>query len=318
MNETHLRGASFSGFAFNFGLCGFGGVFNMRRTVRWNRSSAPGSVSMSSGFSNSGLGFLAMYRLYIDETGNADLQSSHDPNHRYLSLTGIIMHLDHVRDVAVPRLESLKHEVFGTDPDNPLILHRKDLINKNYPFNALRDTNKEAQFNAGLLDLLNNLTCRVITVVIDKHAHHTQYGTWHYDPYHYCLEILLERYALIMQAAGSSGDVIAEARGGKPDRRLENCYAYLYKNGGSFIGSETFQARLSSKSLKMKRKEANIAGLQIADLLAHPSARYVRSEYSSADPPTGFPKEIVDILIHRKYHRWNGRIHGRGIKWLPK
>ena len=34
---------------FGFGLCGFGGVFNMRRTVRSNRSSAPGSVSISSG-----------------------------------------------------------------------------------------------------------------------------------------------------------------------------------------------------------------------------------------------------------------------------
>ena len=49
-----------------------------------------------------------MYRLYIDETGNADLKASRDPNHRYLSLTGLIMDLDHVRDKAAPGFEALK------------------------------------------------------------------------------------------------------------------------------------------------------------------------------------------------------------------
>jgi hypothetical protein len=29
------------------------------------------------------------YRLYIDEVGNPDLESSHIPNHRFLSLTGV-------------------------------------------------------------------------------------------------------------------------------------------------------------------------------------------------------------------------------------
>jgi hypothetical protein len=44
-----------------------------------------------------------MYRLYIDETGNPDLKASlRDPNHRFLSLTGVIMHLDYARTVAHP------------------------------------------------------------------------------------------------------------------------------------------------------------------------------------------------------------------------
>ena len=29
------------------------------------------------------------YRMYIDEVGNSDLNASTDPNHRYLSLTGV-------------------------------------------------------------------------------------------------------------------------------------------------------------------------------------------------------------------------------------
>ena len=54
-----------------------------------------------------------MYRLYIDETGNADLNASDDPNHRYLSLTGVIIHQDHIRNVVTPQLNALKQDVFN-------------------------------------------------------------------------------------------------------------------------------------------------------------------------------------------------------------
>ncbi len=38
------------------------------------------------------------YRFYIDEVGTADLEASlHNPNHRYLSLTGLIMELEYVK-----------------------------------------------------------------------------------------------------------------------------------------------------------------------------------------------------------------------------
>src|SRR5437016_5157416 len=34
-------------------------------------------------------------RMYVDEVGNADLKASSDPNHRYLSLTGVVIDLDY-------------------------------------------------------------------------------------------------------------------------------------------------------------------------------------------------------------------------------
>ena len=33
------------------------------------------------------------YRIYIDEVGNPDLESSENPNHQFLSLTGVIIEL---------------------------------------------------------------------------------------------------------------------------------------------------------------------------------------------------------------------------------
>lgn len=124
------------------------------------------------------------YRLYIDEVGNSDLGSSINPNHRYLSLTGIIMDLDYVRDVFQPELEALKCKYFHSHPDDPLILHRKELVNKKPPFSCLQDPTIEENFNNELLELIANWQYTVITTVIDKLQHKEQYQVWRYDPYH--------------------------------------------------------------------------------------------------------------------------------------
>lgn len=52
------------------------------------------------------------YRMYVDEVGNPDLESSDNPNHRFLSLTGVIISLDAVKDVIHPEMESLKTKYF--------------------------------------------------------------------------------------------------------------------------------------------------------------------------------------------------------------
>ncbi len=46
------------------------------------------------------------YRMYIDEVGNSDLNSSDNPLHRYLSLTGVIVGLGYVRDILLYRQAS--------------------------------------------------------------------------------------------------------------------------------------------------------------------------------------------------------------------
>src|SRR5687767_8669511 len=98
-----------------------------------------------------------MYRLYVDETGNADLEASADPTHRFLSLTGIAIDLDNVRKHAIPELERIKTEILGLDADERIPLHRRELIEKVYPFHALRNPEKEAAFNQAILKLLSDL-----------------------------------------------------------------------------------------------------------------------------------------------------------------
>jgi hypothetical protein len=258
------------------------------------------------------------YRLYIDEVGNSDLQSSEDPNHRYLSLTGVIVELGYVRDVFHPRLESLKRDFFDSHPDEPIILHRKELVNKKRPFTCLYDQNNEEKFNTEILNFIEEIEYSVLTVVIDKLKHKQRYTVWRFDPYHYCLAILLERYVLWLEQNGQVGDVMAESRGGKEDRRLKGSFQRVYESGTDYVFSDKFALCLTSKQLKVKPKSNNVAGLQLADLIAHPAFKAAQARKNKQKLPRTFGGRIAEILERSKYiRRPDGIIEGWGRKWLP-
>jgi hypothetical protein len=256
-----------------------------------------------------------MYRLYIDETGNADLRSSSE---RFLSLTGIIINKSHAGASLYPRLEEIKRVHLDSHPDDPVVLHRKDIIAGKGPFGVLKDPERRAAFDADILKLIHQLAFEVITVVIDKQEHLSRYRVWQQNPYHYCLEALLERYIKTMRRKEAHGDVWAEQRGGKPDRQLEKCFEFLHKNGTGYVEKTDVQGCLTNCKIKLRPKTANVAGLQLADLLAHPSARHIQRQKLGSSRATAFEAKIVEQLVKTKYQRSpSGKIEGYGTKWLP-
>ena len=263
---------------------------------------------------------MSLYRLYIDEVGNHDLTHAEDPNERFLSLTGVIIESQYCINVLVPQIEDLKRRFFIADPDVPVIFHRKDMVNKRRPFQALRDPKIEAEFNETLLWKLKDWEYTVITVVIDKYAHKKKYSIWQYHPYHYCLSVMLEKYVLFLYYKKSTGDVMVESRGGVEDKKLEESYTRLYENGDEYIPSEIWQHCLTSSQLKVRQKSQNMCGLQLADLLAHPSRREVLLDHSLIeDKREVFGDSITKILRDSKYHRHykTGEIYRFGKKLLP-
>ena len=163
---------------------------------------------------------MGKYRIYIDETGNSDLGSSDNHNHRFLSLTGIIIDLDYVESFLYPDMEKFKKQYFFSHPDEPIIFHRKEMVQKRPPFHVLKDPETEIRFNSELLHKLNLWDYKVITVLIDKKEHKELYSVWRYDPYHYCLALLMERYYSFLKDNKQCGDVMVESRGAKEDMRL--------------------------------------------------------------------------------------------------
>jgi hypothetical protein len=118
------------------------------------------------------------YRIYIDEVGNPDLESSENPNHRFLSLTGVILELGYVAGVVHPEMEEIKRKYFRTHPDEPIIFHRKDMINAYPPFEELRDPNIRAKVDRDLIRLMTHWEYTVISVCLDKKKHKETYSTW--------------------------------------------------------------------------------------------------------------------------------------------
>ena len=237
------------------------------------------------------------FRLYIDESGDHTYRNLDDISRRYLGLTGIAIETDYYRLEFQPKLEALKQQHFPHNPDEPLILHREELNNHRGAFGVLEDPERNAAWERDFADFVKTSQFELFTVVIDKKTHKETYGDSAFHPYHYCLTCLLERYRGYLISKRAKGDVLAEGRGRIEDLKLKGEYRHRWLHGTYFISAQEFQKVLTSKELKVKRKEYNIAGLQLADLLAHPSKLYILSSRGEIpQSPTSFGTRLAQIF----------------------
>lgn len=258
------------------------------------------------------------YRMYVDEVGHADLTASQKPEQRYLSLTGIVFEVGYADQVVHPLVERWKRTYFDNDSGDQIILHRREIIGKKPPFDHLKDPTVDAHFKAELIEALRTLDYSVFTVVMDKLAFKERYTRWRHNPYHYCLAVIVERFVRWLDRHNSVGDVMAEARGGRDDRDLKAAFTELYEHGTPYVSGEMITTRLTSKQLKLRQKTANVAGLQIADLLAYSSFRAVKCHRENQALPEDINGQIGKILEAIKYDRSpRGDLEGWGRKWLP-
>jgi hypothetical protein len=256
-------------------------------------------------------------RLYIDEVGNDDTKTESE---RYLSLTGIITkkrsHLHHI----TPAIEQLKADLFGHDPPHTtVILHRREIVRREPPFDCLKDEEKNAEWERRLLELIETLPYIAITVMIDKQEHADRYRVWQFNPYHYCMRALIERYVLELNSKGLTGDVVVEPRFKKQDKKLKRSFSHIYDHGTENIPASRVQKCLTSREIKFAMKGANVCGLQLVEMIAHPSHHSVRSDYTGEPMEARFGKQIADVLLKSRYrrHPTNRKIEGWGRKRLP-
>lgn len=259
------------------------------------------------------------YRLYIDETGTQTLKKAHED--RFLCLLGVVM-LQQTHDTAFTQtFRQMKTDVFGHSEDQPVILHRREMVRGKPPFQALKnDPFLAMEFERRWLELIGTSPFLAVGGAIDKDAHVKKYVVWQHDPYHYCLEILVERYVKWLTRHGFVGDVVIEARSKFADKRLKKAYQRLYQNGNNAINAAQAQKVLLSRELKFFRKNDDVAALQLADSLAHPVLRYMKTIHLNEAPAVGFGAQLVDLLIRSKLARQpkTGVIQGWGLKWLPE
>jgi Protein of unknown function (DUF3800) len=258
------------------------------------------------------------FRLYVDEVGNDDMGHVNDERHRFLSLSGVAMDQDYARDHATPALNALK-AILKHDPDQQVILHRKDIMNKRGVFGCLNDAEICKTFDAEMEKILTEMQYPVITVVIDKLRMLAQEHWTEKHPYHYLMKILVEKYVQWLERQKTVGDIVPEMRRGKKDAALQRAFNSVRIWGSDYVNAKRIKAAIPSKQLKFRSKDHNVTGLQICDLIAHPSHIAVRQAQGHEIQAGPFGQKIIPILRDKKYDRspWNGNIIGYGMKYLP-
>jgi hypothetical protein len=211
-----------------------------------------------------------------------------------------------------PSLEKLKQQFFPHSPDEPVILHRKEILARSGPFKSLQDPQTREDFNNAFIDFVTRQKYKIIAVVLDKKEHKERYGPAAFHPYHYCLAALLERYCGFLRRLGHTGDVMGESRGGEEDRQLKKEYSRLLSEGTYYHPPTFFSQVLTSKELKLKPKSANISGLQVDDLLAYHSKEDVLSEYGRIATPTREFKERLRRAMRGHYNRQAHQLRIKG------
>ncbi len=263
--------------------------------------------------------FSERYRLYLDESGDHVYRQMSTLAHRYLCLMGCwFKNPDYLDFHAL--LEALKHRHFTHHPDDPVILHREDMINARRDFRVLQDTALRKSFDTDLLDLLKQSNFTAVAVVIDKFELWRRLGEAAPHPYDLGLAFLLQRYVGFLNHINRMGDVMAESRGGTEDKRLSDEFTRIFEQGTRYLPARSVQAAITSRKLKLKQKVANISGLQLADLLGHPvklwALRQMGVHNEASAPFADQLMQVVEPKLNRQLY--TDRIEGYGYVLYPK
>lgn len=229
------------------------------------------------------------------------------------------MKRDSARDYLVPALNRLKGDIFNEDPDTPICLHRADIRRSKGPFERLNDDDRREDFNRRVLRTMRDASYSAITVLLDKQWLVEQDHWTETHPYHYLASLLVEKYTKFLIRMEDVGDIMPEARGKPQDRALQAEFERVRQDGTRYESAENICSRITSKHLKFRSKKDCVTGLQLCDMLAHPSHYTTRRDMLGATVHLGdFGGQVSDILLSAKYDRsYSGNVRGYGMKAIP-
>jgi len=213
----------------------------------------------------------------------------------------------HYNNHIQPELEALKRQFFKYDPDDPPILVRSNIKHHKRWFYVLQDEALNKRWEERFLSFISGLNnyAQVFTVVIDKKKHLEDYPVRTFDPYTYSLAVLLNRVRGWLVRGREQTDIIAESRGGVEDQQIMKVYRDL-RTIGSFYGDsgEYYREAYPKEELVVRRKETNVAGLQLADVIAfgQKAQTLLENHRPFSRPLSGFANQlnsVVDIMVNQ-------------------
>lgn len=241
--------------------------------------------------------------MFLDESGGHNL-SVIEKDYPIFVLGGVIMDKDYAETELSVRMNDMKERLFGrTD----IILHTSDITRNRNGFERLKDADFRARFFAELNELMRQAEYKVVACVIKKEAHLARHGVAALDPYLLSLRLLVERFCFEVGNREAGGAIVAEKRGQPLDHELEIAWLEMKVSGTRYLQAKDLERRIAG--LNLRSKSANIAGLQLADLIVSPIGRKILGKS---------PKEDYAIIETKFRRHSNGNYDGYGLVVLPK
>jgi len=208
------------------------------------------------------------YVVYVDESGDHSLASI-DRDYPVFVLALCVFHKRHYAEKIIPAVEKLKFNYFGHDS---VVLHEHEIRKQKGDFVFLSHLPTRKQFMVELSAIMDASNFVLIACVVDKHSLRRSEGA-DSNPYHLalgqCLEALRDFLAEKSQEQFKT-HMVVECRGKKEDAELELEFR-------RFCDGENPGNHLLPFDIVFADKKTNLAGLQLADLVARPiGLSYVR------------------------------------------
>jgi hypothetical protein len=211
------------------------------------------------------------YYLFMDESGDHGLTTL-NPDFPVFLLCGILITEDEYLSIS-SEIDKLKLSIWK---GKQVILHSRDIRKCEKEFQVLFDLEIKQTFYKQLNAIISAGNYTIIASAIQKDDYIKKYGCLLNDVYELALSFIIERAIFYLDdviAEFKHLEIIIEKRGKKEDKKLEEHFQRLLSRGTYYVKPIRFNNYRIMISFNAKKD--NINGLQLADLIAYPIARYV-------------------------------------------
>lgn len=210
------------------------------------------------------------YYLFLDECGHIGITNP-DLDFPVFVLCGVLS-TDNDYEIIRQEINKIKEEIWG---DKKVVFHSRKIRKCEKEFSILFNSEIKGKFYELINNVVSNLPYTIVASAIQKDLFIEQLDRPEYDVYEIALSFVIEQAVTLLQNSHAPNElaIIIEQRGYKEDKQLKSHFQRLCSVGNSRLSPVDLNN--VNPSITFRNKKENINGLQLADLVAYPIARYL-------------------------------------------
>lgn len=229
------------------------------------------------------------------------------------------MNLDYLHTRFEPSFLRLRKKHFCIEDTDPVpVLHLRRMKKSEGVFSCLRNEEQRRAWEKDCFRMYERAQYTVVSVCVDKVDFFRLHPDYARSIYSLLVGNAIERYFYFLRNSGGTGDVMAEATNSKLDGKLKDLYRQFWQEGTDHISGEKIRSVLSTREIKIEPKCNDVAGIQLADMLAATCFSHCKRLYAGGPDFDIYAMSVSDLIENEKFYRSRtGNPHGYGRVWRP-